>query len=122
MAPRGAVTWELPRAEPERLSAFEFRRRKTQHFRVEPEAHKVERAEVTLRIVLQQPPPGVDFGLQKGRGRVYETVQKERSKGEDLAFDFAVTVKTSKDGAPDFAGPFVQGPSGERFVYLDIRT
>jgi len=78
--------------------------------------------EVTLRIVLQQPPPGVDFGLQKGRGRIYETVQKERSKGEDLAFNFAVTVKTGKDGSPDFVGPFVQGPSGERFVYIDIGT
>ena len=31
-------------------------------------------------------------------------------------------VKKGKDALPDFAGPFVQGPSGERFVYLDIGT
>jgi hypothetical protein len=80
------------------------------------------RTEVTLRIVLQQPPAGVDFALQKGRGSAYETVQKQRSKGKDLEFDFPVTLKTGKEGSPDFAGPFVQGPSGERFVYLDIGT
>ena len=30
-------------------------------------------AEIALRIVLQQPPAGVDFALQKGRGSAYET-------------------------------------------------
>lgn len=78
--------------------------------------------EVALRIVLQQPPAGVDFALQKGRGSAYETVQKQRSKGVDLEFDFTVTVKTGNEVLPDFAGPFVQGPSGERFVYIDIGT
>ena len=78
--------------------------------------------ELTLRIVLQQPPAGVDFALQKGRGSAYETVQKQRSKAGDLEFDFTVTVKAGKEVLPDFAGPFVQGPSGERFVYLDIGT
>jgi hypothetical protein len=82
----------------------------------------VKLTEVTLRILLQRPPAGVDFGLQKGRGSVYETVQKQRSSGKDLEFDFSVGLKTSRDGALDFGGPFVQGPSGERFVYLDIGT
>jgi hypothetical protein len=79
-------------------------------------------AEVALRIVLQAPPADVDFALQKGRGSAYETVLKQRSKGKDLEFDFTVAVKSGKDVLPDFAGPFVQGPSGERFVYLDIGT
>ena len=38
--------------------------------------------ELTLRIVLENPPTGVDFGLQKGRGSDYETIQSQRSKGE----------------------------------------
>src|SRR5258708_7459086 len=46
--------------------------------------------ELTLRIVLERPPKGVDFGLQKGRGSAYETVQKQRSKGSDLVFAFIV--------------------------------
>ncbi len=83
--------------------------------------------EVTLRIVLEKPPAGVDFGLQKGRGNDYETVQIQRFKGQDLIFDFTVRAKApakanAKDAAPNFLGPFVQGPTGERFVYIDIGT
>jgi len=76
--------------------------------------------ELTLRIVLEQPPKDVDFGLQKGRGSSYETVLKQRSASKDLAFDFTVGIKPGP--TPDFKGPFVQGPPGERFVYIDIGT
>lgn len=79
--------------------------------------------ELTLRIVLEKPPAGVDFGLQKGRGSDYETIQKQRSKGEDLYFEFTVRVKADrKDATPNFLGPYVQGPTGERFIYIDIGT
>ena len=78
--------------------------------------------ELTLRIVLKKPTAGVDFGLQKGRGGKYEVVQKQRSTGKDLKFEFAAAVKTDKDGAPDFSGPFVQGSRGDRYVYIDIGT
>ena len=71
---------------------------------------------VNLRIVLERPPAGVDFGLQKGRGSDYETVQKQRSPGADLTFEFSAPWK----GGP--RGPFVQGKPSERFVYLDIGT
>lgn len=77
--------------------------------------------QLSLRIIVENPPTGVDFGLQSGRGADYETVQKQRSKKE-LRFEFSVSVKTGTDAQPDFRGPFVQGPSGERFVYLDIGT
>lgn len=77
---------------------------------------------ITLRIILKKPTPGVDFGLQKGCGSNYETVQTQRSSGRDLKFEFAVAVKSDKDSAPDFAGPFVQGPRSARYVYLDIGT
>ena len=78
--------------------------------------------EVTLRIVLEQPPAGVDFGLQKGRGSVYETVQTQRSKDEDLSFEFAVGIRTGMASVPDYSGPFVQGPRDGRFVYIDSGT
>ena len=79
--------------------------------------------EPALRIVLEKPTPDVDFGLQKGRGVDYETVQTQRSKGQDLHFEFTVRAKqTGKDAPPNFLGPFVQGPTGERFVYIDIGT
>jgi Family of unknown function (DUF5990) len=79
--------------------------------------------ELTLRIVLEKPPRGVDFGLQKGRGSAYETIQKQRSTGNDLVFTFTVGVKAgSKAAEPALLGPFVQGPAAQRFVYLDIGT
>ena len=79
--------------------------------------------ELTLRIVLERPPKGVDFGLQKGRGSTYETVQKQRSKESDLVFTFIVEAKAeSKAALPSLHGPFVQGPPDHRFVYLDIGT
>jgi hypothetical protein len=63
----------------------------------------------------------VDFGLQKGQGREYETVQKQRSANKDLSFEFSVGVKAGRRGAaPTFVGPFAQGPPAERFVYIDI--
>ncbi len=77
--------------------------------------------DLPLRIVLENPPAGVDFGLQKGRGSNYETVQKQRSGAGDLLFEFTIKLKDGA-GAPDFSGPFVQGPKGQRFVYLDIGT
>jgi hypothetical protein len=79
--------------------------------------------ELTFRVVLQEPPSGVDFGLQIGRGADYKTVQKQRSCGQDLHFEFSVTVMAANNkAAPDFRGPVVQGPAGQRFVYIDIGT
>ena len=88
---------------------------------------KIEPTAVTLRIVLEKPTAGVDFGLQKGHGSDYEVVGKKRSKGGDLEFEFTVTAHTSKkpgrnNDLPNFTGPFIQGPAGERFVYINIGT
>jgi hypothetical protein len=78
---------------------------------------------VVLRIVLEKPTAGVDFGLQEGHGSNYAIVGKQRSKGSDLEFEFTVTAKAGRnDDLPNFAGPFVQGPVGERFVYINIGT
>ncbi len=52
--------------------------------------------ELTLRIVLERPPVGVNFGLQKGRGSDYETIQEQRSKTKDLYFEFTVGVRASR--------------------------
>jgi hypothetical protein len=75
-----------------------------------------------LRIVLEKPPAGVDFGLQKGGGSNYETIQKQRSGQKDLNFEFNVRLKNSKDSIPTFLGPFVHGTPRERFIYIDIGT
>ena len=78
---------------------------------------------VTLRVVLEKPTAGVDFGLQEGHGSGYEVVAKQRSKGDDLEFEFTVTAKTGRDDdLPNLTGSFVQGPTGQRFVYINIGT
>src|SRR5258708_2315378 len=77
--------------------------------------------ELRLRIVLDAPPSGVDFGLQHGKGSNYQTIQEQRSKGIDLSFDCTVTVKDNREnGLPNFLGPLTQGPATGRFIYIDI--
>lgn len=78
--------------------------------------------ELTFRIVLESPPAGVDYGLQRGGGNDYEVTQKQRSKTGDLRFEFEARVKEGKDGQPALLGPFVHGPPQQRFIYLDIGT
>src|SRR5262249_21718274 len=79
--------------------------------------------ELKLRIIVENPPPRADYSLPKGSGSAYETDQRQRSLGKDLAFEFTPAIR---DGVSDpmaaLAGPFVQGPRGGRFVYLDIGT
>src|ERR671926_145155 len=77
-----------------------------------------ELTKVRLRIIIERPPAGVDYGLQNGRGSAYETIQKQRSTGKDLHFEFEVGVK--QGGGLSFSGPFVQGRAGEQYVYIDI--
>src|SRR6266853_384405 len=84
---------------------------------------KNEPTATTLRIVLEKPTAGIDFGLQEGHGSDYQVIAKQRSKGGDLEFELTVTAKTGRDDdLPNFTGPFVQGPAGERFVYINIGT
>ena len=78
--------------------------------------------ELTFQIRLEKPPPGIDFGLQNGHGSSYETVQKQRSAAGDLYFEFTVKLKATGNAGPDFLGPFIQGPKGSRFIYIDIGT
>jgi hypothetical protein len=79
-----------------------------------------QQSQLTFLIVLESPPAGIEFGLQKGHGSSYETIQKQRADHADIRFEFTATLTTSGDGKPDFKGPFVQGPTGGRFVYIDI--
>jgi hypothetical protein len=80
--------------------------------------------EITLQIILIQPTPNVVFGLQKGAGTHYETVQKQIPTSNDLNFTFTIVVKgeRSKDKFPKLSGSFVQGAADNKFVYIDIGT
>ena len=80
--------------------------------------------DISLHIVLQTPPAGVDFGLQKGSGSKYETVQIRRTVAEDLHFYLTIAIKGdgAKDHQPRFSSLFVQGSPPDNFIYIDIGT
>jgi Family of unknown function (DUF5990) len=76
---------------------------------------------VPLRIVLVDPPSGVDFGIQEGKGNDYMTISVQRSKTANLQLDCTISVKGNRaDGPPNFVGPIAQGPPAGRFIYIDI--
>jgi hypothetical protein len=77
---------------------------------------------INLRIILESPTTGVDFGLQKGKGSGYQAVQVQRSSGRNLSFEFSLEAKQDPVRGPVFTGPFAQGNPQDRFVYLDIGT
>jgi hypothetical protein len=76
---------------------------------------------VPLRIFLIDPPAGVDFGIQEGKGNDYKTIAVQRSKIGNLTLECTINVKGNRaDGPPNFAGPISQGPPTGRFIYIDI--
>jgi len=81
-------------------------------------------AEIILQIILSEPTKDVDFGLQKGSGSKYQTVQKQRAARGDMVFKFPIKIKGSQkeNPFPKFSGDFVQGPTGGNFIYIDIGT
>jgi len=78
--------------------------------------------ELTLKIVLEKPTVGVDYGLQDGKGSNFKTVQIQRADGKNLEFECKVRVKIAFGMTPVFLGPFAQGTANERFIYIDIGT
>lgn len=78
--------------------------------------------ELTLKIILENPTAGVAYGIQKGKGSNYETIQKQISNSNDLHFELIIAVKRYEDNEPVFAGPLVQGASKDQFIYIDIGT
>lgn len=78
--------------------------------------------QLTLRIILEKPTPGVDYGLQEGKGADFKTIQTKKGNGGNLEFECSVNVKFADDNTPVFLGPYAHGPANERFIYIDIGT
>ncbi len=73
---------------------------------------------LALRIIVLRPLAGVALAVQRKDGsRLPPSGKGLRS----VWFDFDVRV-ASRAGSPDFLGPFVHGPAGARFVYVNVGT
>ena len=75
--------------------------------------------DLRLRIVLVQPPAGVQFQLQRG---ARDLEPPARRSDTAMTFEFLVRVGRRSDGAPNFLGPYAQGPPAARFVYVNSGT
>ena len=70
---------------------------------------------MTLRVIVQQPPTGVHFAVQGGKG---DLIPPTLSSAEEVRFDFEVRVQSGPDGCPNFLGACTHGPRQGRFVYV----
>jgi Family of unknown function (DUF5990) len=71
------------------------------------------RIDLTMRIVLVDPPPGVAFSKQDAKSRPVDPV---RASG-DLSFDIPITLTSTPNGFRP-GGVFVRADSRGRFVYI----
>ena len=74
---------------------------------------------IRLRISVVDPPAGVRFMVQKGRSELVPPID---GAAASPVFEFTVRVERQRSGAPNFLGPFTQGPVSARFVYVKSGT
>jgi hypothetical protein len=72
---------------------------------------------VSLHIIVEKPP--VPFKVQRGKDELLEATS---ASPKQLVFEFSVRARDDGSGAPNFLGPFAQGPAGGRFVYVSSGT
>ncbi len=71
------------------------------------------RIDLTLRIILADPPPGVVFSKQDAKNAPVDPVRAEG----DLSFDIPITLTATPNGLRP-GGGFVRNDSRGRFVYV----
>ena len=73
------------------------------------------KTQISFRITVIDPPPGVWMKMQKGRD---ELIDPEVLQDGSLQFEFPISVDL-ESGTPNFLGKFAQGPKDSRFVYVN---
>ena len=80
-----------------------------------------DRFDLPLRIVVTEPIADVSLSLQRGASGKAALVAPVSRSTAALVFDLEVTVEGAlANGRPQLLGPYVQGPPGERFVYVCV--
>jgi len=73
--------------------------------------------ELPLRIIIDRPPAGVAWALQRGRHALVPPVS---SSAAAMVFELTARVGTTAEGAPNFLGEFAHGTVADRFVYITV--
>lgn len=75
---------------------------------------------VRIRILMVDVPSEVRFAVQRGRSDLLEPLGGQQ---EPLRFEFSLRLGLPlSTGAAKFLGEFAQGPSSDRFVYINSGT
>lgn len=72
--------------------------------------------EIPVRIIVQDPLPGVAMLVQKGKD---ELLGPTTASADALTFDLTITVDLTPNAPPNFLGKFAQGPKHQRFIYVN---
>ena len=80
------------------------------------------KVEIPLRAIIEAPPPGVRWALQRSKGDLSDLAAPDQSPPQRLVFDFTVQAERGPDGGVRLLGPAVQGPPSGRFFYLNSGT
>ena len=82
---------------------------------------RAERFELPIRIVVENPVPGLAIVLQRGQAAKATLVPPAGRSAEAVTFDLEVMVDGRlPSGRPRLLGPCVHGPPEARFVYLCV--
>lgn len=77
------------------------------------------KAELHLRIIVESPPTGVTFAVQRGRS---DLLAPSSTSAHSLVFEFQIFVADVSTEPPRLTGEFAQGPPGGRFIYINSGT
>ena len=76
-------------------------------------------SQVTLRVIVRHPVPGVTLRVQRGRGGLVPPIAET---ADAVTFELLVEARARPDGSVRVSGPEVQGPPAARFVYVNAGT
>lgn len=74
-----------------------------------------------LRLVVDEPIPGVALAVQSGKGANVALIPPTRTSAKAAAFEIEIAAAV-EDGVLKLGGPIVQGPPGGRFLYIGVGT
>lgn len=77
------------------------------------------KTELHLRIIVENPPAGVAFAVQRSRSDV---LAPSSASPHSLVFEFQVLVADVSAEPPRLTGEFAQGPPIGRFIYINSGT